>query len=302
MRGTTWRSCARSSTRRASRARPTPASSPPCGRPATSPSRRRAIPRRQRPRPTGTGRSRASRAAWRPRCARSLSPVARQLGELRTSLAATARKSSPDLEAAARNDIDEHLESIRRKLVAVQEFVAELAAVGESDPHELQREVDLVEVVRSETRALDARIARTGVDVEVVVTPEAAARAPARVSPRSTACWFASSSRTPSPRRRAEGASPWPCKPPGRRRGTTGWARASSSTTAAPSCPPRLAERSSPSRSSPGPSGARAAWVSSWPRRLPQPRAPCSRSATLRSTDGHGGGVRVTVTFPRSGT
>jgi signal transduction histidine kinase len=112
--------------------------------------------------------------------------VARQLGELRTSMAATARKSSPDLEAAARNDIDEHLESIRRKLVAVQEFVAELAAVGESDPHELQRQVDLVEVVRSETRALDARIARTGVEVEVVVTPEASSRAPARVSPRST--------------------------------------------------------------------------------------------------------------------
>jgi two-component system, OmpR family, sensor kinase len=115
-----------------------------------------------------------------------VSPVARQLGELRTSLAATARKSSPDLEAAARNDMDEHLESIRRKLVAVQEFVAELAAVGESDPHELQRQVDLAELVRGEVRALDARIARTGVDVQVVVLPEASMRALARVSPRST--------------------------------------------------------------------------------------------------------------------
>jgi signal transduction histidine kinase len=114
-----------------------------------------------------------------------VSPVARQLGELRTQLAASARKSSPDLEAAARGDLEEQLESIRRKLVAVQEFVAELAAVGESDPHELQRQVDLVEIVRAEARALDARIARTGVDVQVLVVPESATRAPARVSPRS---------------------------------------------------------------------------------------------------------------------
>jgi signal transduction histidine kinase len=114
-----------------------------------------------------------------------VSPVARQLGELRNLLATSARKSSPDLEAAARGDVDEQIESIRRKLVAVQEFVAELAAVGESDPHELQRQVDLIEIVRTETRALDARISRTGVEVQIVVVPESASRAAARVSPRS---------------------------------------------------------------------------------------------------------------------
>ncbi len=114
-----------------------------------------------------------------------VSPVARQVGEVRTSLGAAARKSSPDLEAAARNDVEEQLESIRRKLVAIQEFVAELAAVGESDPHELQRQVDLVDLVRTEVRALDARINRTGVEVEVTVLPDPTARASARVSQRS---------------------------------------------------------------------------------------------------------------------
>jgi len=114
-----------------------------------------------------------------------LSPVARELNDLRTAAAAAARKSSPDLEAAA-HGVDDHLESIRRRLLTVQEFVAELAAVGESDPGELQREVDLADVVRAEVRALEARAARSGVEVVVTVVPEDA-RAPARVSPRSAA-------------------------------------------------------------------------------------------------------------------
>ena len=76
---------------------------------------------------------------------------------------------------------------MRRKLLAVQDFVAELAAVGESDPQELIREVDLVEVVRTELRALEARAGRMGVEVELRSVPEEGARATARVSPRSIA-------------------------------------------------------------------------------------------------------------------
>ena len=115
-----------------------------------------------------------------------LSPVGRDIAELRTA-ASGARKSSPDLEAAARTDVDERLEQVRRKLLAVQDFVAELAAVGESDPHELIREVDLVELVRAELRALEARAARMGVEVEARMLPEEGARATTRVSPRSIA-------------------------------------------------------------------------------------------------------------------
>ncbi|MGD0530245.1 MAG: hypothetical protein ABSE49_34240, partial [Polyangiaceae bacterium] len=115
-----------------------------------------------------------------------LSPVGRDITELRAA-AANPRKSSPDLEAAARTDVDERLEQVRRKLLAVQDFVAELAAIGESDPHELTREIDLLELVRTELRALEARAARMGVEVEVRVLPDEGARATMRGSPRSIA-------------------------------------------------------------------------------------------------------------------
>ena len=115
-----------------------------------------------------------------------LSPVGRDIAELRTA-AGNPRKSSPDLEAAAKADVDERLEQVRRRLLAVQDFVAELAAVGESDPHELIREVDLVEVLRTELRALEARAARMGVEIEVRSVPEEGTRATTRASPRSIA-------------------------------------------------------------------------------------------------------------------
>jgi hypothetical protein len=115
-----------------------------------------------------------------------LSPVAREIAELR--MPTGPRKSSPDLEVAARGDFDERLEAIRRRLLSVQEFVAELAAVGESDPLELAREVDLVEIVRGELRALETRTLRAGVEVQVRTVPdEPNARILSRVPPRLTA-------------------------------------------------------------------------------------------------------------------
>jgi hypothetical protein len=110
-----------------------------------------------------------------------LSPVGRELSELRALISPTSRKSSPDLEAFAR--VDERFEGIRRKLLAVQDFVAELALTGESDPQEPQREVDVADVVRAEVRALEARATRAGVEVSLRVVPEDA-RALARVAPR----------------------------------------------------------------------------------------------------------------------
>jgi two-component system OmpR family sensor kinase len=118
-----------------------------------------------------------------------LSPVGREVGELRT--ATSPRRSSPDLEAASRVDLDERLEGIRRRLLAVQDFVAELAAIGESDPEEQVREVDVLEAARSEVRALEARAARSGVTLVVRVPPaapdESPAQALARVAPRALA-------------------------------------------------------------------------------------------------------------------
>jgi hypothetical protein len=112
-----------------------------------------------------------------------LSPVGRELTELRAP-PLNPRKSSPDLEPAARENLDERLESIRRKLLSVQDFVAELAAVGESDPHELVREVDLGELARAEVRSLEPRAARLGVQVQVRTVPEEG-RALTRVAQRS---------------------------------------------------------------------------------------------------------------------
>jgi two-component system, OmpR family, sensor kinase len=115
-----------------------------------------------------------------------LSPVGRDLSELR-AVACNPRKSSPDLEITIKSEVEERLEQVRRRLLAVQDFVAELAAVGESDPHELALEVDLVELIRTELRALEARAARTGVEILVRTRPEEGARAMTRVSPRSVA-------------------------------------------------------------------------------------------------------------------
>jgi hypothetical protein len=115
-----------------------------------------------------------------------LSPVGRELGELRT--ASSPRRSSPDLEAASRGDLDERLEGIRRRLLTVQDFVAELAAIGETDPHEPVRQADIVETARSEMRALEARAARALVTLVVRTVPEdSSTQALTRVAPRAVA-------------------------------------------------------------------------------------------------------------------
>jgi two-component system OmpR family sensor kinase len=112
-----------------------------------------------------------------------LSPIGRDLSELRAP--AASRRSSPDLEAAARGDIDEKLEAIRRKLLVVQEFVAELSTVGEGEADEPLRIVDLVDVVRTQVRALESRAARAGVTLQVTTVPEnASGGIVARAAPR----------------------------------------------------------------------------------------------------------------------
>jgi two-component system, OmpR family, sensor kinase len=111
-----------------------------------------------------------------------LSPVGRELAELRAS---GPRKSSPDLESVARGEIDDRLEGVRKRLLGVQEFVAELAHFGDSDTSEPRREVDLADLVRAEVRGLEARAARAGVEVRVRTLPDdPAARVVARVAPR----------------------------------------------------------------------------------------------------------------------
>ncbi len=116
----------------------------------------------------------------------TLSPIGRDLVDLRPTPA--SRRSSPDLEAAARLDGDDKVEAIRRKLLVVQEFVAELASIGEGEADEPSRVVDLLEVVRGQVRGLEGRAARGGVSVEVHSVPDDPSnRALSTVSPRAVA-------------------------------------------------------------------------------------------------------------------
>jgi hypothetical protein len=115
-----------------------------------------------------------------------LAPIARDVTELRAAM--SPRRSSPDLEMAGRLDVDQRLEGVRHKLTAVQDFVAELAALGEVDPQEPMRAVDLVEVVRAQVRALEARAARGEVTVRIRLIPEAPPSPPTgRIAPRACA-------------------------------------------------------------------------------------------------------------------
>jgi two-component system OmpR family sensor kinase len=114
-----------------------------------------------------------------------LSPIGRELADLRVP--SGPRKSSPDLEAVARGEVDERLELLRRRLLSAQEFVVELAAISESDVLESRREVELVELVRGELRSLEARAARAGVEIRLrTVPPDPQARVLARLAPRLT--------------------------------------------------------------------------------------------------------------------
>jgi hypothetical protein len=114
------------------------------------------------------------------------SPIDRELAEV---AARPPRKSSPDLEAVVRTEGDPRVESVRRKLASMADFVAELAALGEVDPLEVQREVDIFEIFRAEAKALEARATRFGVGVAVRESksggegaPAGEARATARVA------------------------------------------------------------------------------------------------------------------------
>jgi signal transduction histidine kinase len=114
-----------------------------------------------------------------------LSPVGRELAELRG--AHGGHRSSPDLSDARTSELEERIETIRKRLLVVQDFIAELSSAGELDVEEAMAEHDLIEMTRAAARALDARVQRAGVEVRVVVAPEGAERASARVGGRAVA-------------------------------------------------------------------------------------------------------------------
>ena len=133
-------------------------------------------------RSNGTGRSRDLAGGVAATLRARLAPLGRDIAELRAAF--SPRKSSPDLEMAGRIDVEQRLEGMRHKLILVHDFIAELASIGEIDPEEVPRAVDLVEVARAQVRALEARAARGEVTVRIRTVPEApAAPLLARVAP-----------------------------------------------------------------------------------------------------------------------
>jgi len=85
-------------------------------------------------------------------------------------------------------DVEDPVESIKRRLRQVQELVAELAMVGEIDGSEGMAQLDLVDVMRSAARSLAPQIERRGVEVKIVTVPEGTEMPiPVRLSARAAA-------------------------------------------------------------------------------------------------------------------
>jgi signal transduction histidine kinase len=112
-----------------------------------------------------------------------LSPLGRELQSLRPQSPAPGMSSRPPPPSGA--DLGEdRIETMRRRLLSVQDFLAALAAVGELDPVEPTIEVDIADLARTAVRGLGGRLERQGIEVDLAL-PEGGA--PARVSPRAAA-------------------------------------------------------------------------------------------------------------------
>jgi hypothetical protein len=85
-------------------------------------------------------------------------------------------------------DEEDRLEAVKRRMRQVQEIVAELALVGELDPNEGVAQLDLVDLVRSASRAVAPAVERGGVVFRTVTVPEEEGlRVPVRMGPRAGA-------------------------------------------------------------------------------------------------------------------
>jgi signal transduction histidine kinase len=107
-----------------------------------------------------------------------VSPIGRELQELRPASSVPPR-SMPEIEGQE-GEGDDRGESIRRRLLTVHDFVAELGVIGELDAQELFAETDLCELARASARALETRVARTGVEVQLETPDDVLVRIPGR--------------------------------------------------------------------------------------------------------------------------
>ena len=300
-RATTSRSSARSSTRRASRARPTRASSPPSGPRATSRVAQSSYPPPATPAADRHGAVARFAGGVAATLRAMLSPVGRELAELRSARRQPAKElarprgrrarptstSASSRSAAGCSRCRSSSPSWRPSARATRTSCSARWTSSRSSA--------------AEVRALEARAARTGVEVIVRTVPEDAARArrPRVVAAIGRASWCARSSRTHCRRRRAGSAVIVTVQRPGRGRRRGARRAHRRRRRRAPSCRRRRAARCWRSRSSRGRSAAPAASACSSPRRSRRRRARCSRLATRRSRRGAAAEFASRVTFPR---
>jgi two-component system OmpR family sensor kinase len=113
-----------------------------------------------------------------------LSPLGREIQSLKSMQPSGPGMSSRPPPPSVPPDGDDRIESMRRRLVSVQDFLSGLAAVGELDPNEPTIELDVIDLARTAVRGLGARIERFGVDVDIAAP---GGEAMTRAAPRGVA-------------------------------------------------------------------------------------------------------------------
>ncbi|MGO8996327.1 MAG: sensor histidine kinase [Polyangiaceae bacterium] len=114
-----------------------------------------------------------------------LTPLGREIQALKSQqTSAPPGMSSRPPPPLAGEESEDRLETMRRRLSSVQDFLSALATVGELDPSEPHTEVDIADLARTAVRGLAPRLERQNVDVDLALPTE---RALATVAPRAVA-------------------------------------------------------------------------------------------------------------------
>jgi two-component system OmpR family sensor kinase len=118
-----------------------------------------------------------------------LSPLGREIQALKSQQAAappgmSSRPPPPPGPPAPGQESEDRLETMRRRLSSVQEFLSALAAVGELDPSEPSIEVDIADLARTAVRGLGSRFERQNIDIDLALPAEPAL---AQAAPRAVA-------------------------------------------------------------------------------------------------------------------
>ena len=98
------------------------------------------------------------------------------------------RQAIPQSSTRSLDDPEDRIDSLKRRVREAQEFVTELAELGEIDQAEAPAVVDLAEMTRAAARSLAGQLERGGVELSVVTVPdEPQLKVPARLSPKAGA-------------------------------------------------------------------------------------------------------------------